>query len=161
TLVRCDSCGSACTIEPAPAEAHTSGVYAERPPRLARPIRALQRVLARKPVRMLGGAGVPAGARVLDAGAGAGRLLTELRDAGYGASGIDPAPRSPAVAREGIEQHDDAELAAVVLWHVLEHLPDPAGAAGRVAGWLAPGGVLVVGVPNIASLQARIAGGEW
>ena len=87
--------------------------------------------------------------------------MLALREAGYDAEGIDPAPRSELVARERIEEHDDSGLAAVVLWHVVEHLEEPAAALRRVAGWLEPGGALVVGVPNLRSLQARIAGGAW
>ena len=49
----------------------------------------------------------------------------------------------------------------MTLWHVLEHVDDPAAALARVASWLRPGGVLLVGVPNLASLQARLAGGRW
>jgi SAM-dependent methyltransferase len=50
---------------------------------------------------------------------------------------------------------------AVTLWHVLEHVDDPAAALARVTSWLRPGGVVLVGVPNVASLQARLAGGRW
>jgi hypothetical protein len=51
--------------------------------------------------------------------------------------------------------------AAVVLWHALEHLPDPAGALRDAAARLEAGGVLVVAVPNAASLQARLFGDRW
>jgi SAM-dependent methyltransferase len=50
---------------------------------------------------------------------------------------------------------------AVVVWHVLEHLDEPGPAVERMAGWLRPGGVLLVGVPNIDSLQAAIGGARW
>jgi SAM-dependent methyltransferase len=161
TLERCRACGSARTVEPAPPSAHTSGVYADRPPRLAARVRALQRALGRAPVRLLVAGGVPRGARVLDAGAGTGRLVDALRAEGYDAAGIDPSPRGPGVAREGIEEHADASLGGAGLWHVLEHVDDPAAALGHARGWLAPGGAIVVGAPNLASLQARIAGGAW
>ena len=160
-LALCSACGSAMTVQPAPPAAHVSGAYAARPPRFGRLIRALQRVLARDPVRLLRRGGVPSGARVLDAGAGTGRLVVALREAGYDAAGIDPAPRSDLVAREGIGEHSDSGLQAVVLWHVLEHLDDPAASLRRVAEWLTTDGALVIGVPNLRSLQARIAGGQW
>ncbi|MFL5896123.1 MAG: class I SAM-dependent methyltransferase, partial [Thermoleophilaceae bacterium] len=54
-----------------------------------------------------------------------------------------------------------SELDAAVLWHVLEHLDEPAAALSRVRSWLRPGGLLLVGVPNAASLQAEIAGDGW
>jgi SAM-dependent methyltransferase len=49
----------------------------------------------------------------------------------------------------------------VTLWHVLEHLDDPGSALSAIRSWLRPGGGLLVGVPNLASLQARIGGERW
>ena len=63
--------------------------------------------------------------------------------------------------RRAIEEHSAESLDAVVLWHVLEHLEDPGAALRRVRGWLRPGGLVLVGVPNAASWQARIAGPGW
>jgi predicted SAM-dependent methyltransferase len=53
------------------------------------------------------------------------------------------------------------EADLVVLWHVLEHLDDPHGALRQVRRWLRPEGRLVVALPNLASLQARIGGDRW
>ena len=55
----------------------------------------------------------------------------------------------------------EASADAVVCWHVLEHLEEPGAALERIAGWLPRSGTLMLGVPNLASLQARIAGGRW
>jgi SAM-dependent methyltransferase len=147
--------------EPPGAGAYTRGIYDPRPPRLAPLIRLLQRVLTGLPARALGRAGLARGSRVLDAGAGRGNLLPALEARGYTAEAIDSSPRGTAVVRAGIEEHTAAGLDGVVLWHVVEHLTDPADALRRVHGWLRPDGVVVVGVPNIASFQARIAGAEW
>lgn len=166
-LERCRWCGSAVTGgEPPGPELYESGVYAPGEPRAAALVRAIQRAVTGQPVRALRRAGVAPGARVLDAGAGRGRLVAALREAGFDARGIDPSARSVAqaiapVEQATIEEHDDAELDAVVLWHVLEHLGDPAAALRRIGGWLRPGGVLLVGVPNPASWQARIGGAGW
>ena len=103
-----------------------------------------------------------AGPRVLDAGAGRGRLVASLRRAGvHGRAGIDPSGRGDLVERRAIEEHTDADLDGVVMWHVLEHLDDPGCSARTGATWLRPGGRLVVAVPNLASWQARIAGPGW
>ena len=123
-------------------------------------MRSLQRLTVGQPVRLLRRAGLSEGARVLDAGAGRGRLVAALRRAGFQASGIDPSGRGP-VERRTIDEHSEHDLDAVVLWHVLEHVDDPAGTLRRVRGWLRPGGMLLAGVPNLASLQARIAGDGW
>ncbi|MBI5106345.1 MAG: class I SAM-dependent methyltransferase, partial [Solirubrobacterales bacterium] len=50
---------------------------------------------------------------------------------------------------------------AVTLWHVLEHVDDPAAALRAIRSWLPPGGTLVVGVPNLGSWQARVGGPRW
>jgi protein-L-isoaspartate O-methyltransferase len=49
----------------------------------------------------------------------------------------------------------------ITMWHVFEHLPDPAAAATAIAGALRPGGVLVVAVPNPESLQLSVFGRNW
>lgn len=161
-LLRCVRCGSAVTAgEPPGPDAHAAGMYAARPPRAARVVAALQRLAARLPRRMLATAAIEPGARVLDAGAGRGRLVEALRASGYAAEGIDASPRAPGVGRAAIEEHEDSGLDAVVLWHVLEHVTDPAGALAAVRRWLRPGGVLLVGVPNVASVQAAVGGDSW
>jgi hypothetical protein len=50
---------------------------------------------------------------------------------------------------------------AIVLWHLIEHLPEPAAALESARGSIAPNGRLIVAVPNLASLQARIGGDRW
>ncbi len=169
-LLRCAVCASAVTGgEPPGPEAYEEGVYAPGPPRARPLVRAAQRIVAGQPARALSRAGVAPGARVLDVGAGAGRLVEDLRRRGYNATGIEPSARSSAIAeaagrpvvRRAIGEHEDSNLDAAVLWHVLEHLHDPAAALERVAGWLRPGGLLLVGVPNVASWQARVAGPGW
>ena len=113
----------------------------------------------------------PPPARLLDAGAGRGRFVLAARRVGYDAEGIelDPARAAAAAAAgapvraAGIEDADveAASLDALTCWHVLEHVADPAAAAARLARWLRPGGVAVVGAPNLASLQARVGGARW
>ena len=89
--------------------------------------------------------------------------MAELRRRGFDAAGIDSSARQAGgrCARRPIAEHEDSGLDAVVLWHVAEHLDDPLAALGRVTGWLAPGGLVLLGVPNAASLQARIGGPAW
>ena len=167
SLSRCSRCGTAITEgDPPGAQLYETGIYAPGEPRGAKAIRAAQRAVGGQPVRILRRAGVQPGARVLDVGAGRGRLVAALGEAGLDARGIEPSARSAAqavapVEQKTIEEHEDAGLDAVVLWHVLEHLDDPAAALRRIAGWLRPGGVLLVGVPNAASLQASIGGAGW
>jgi len=160
-LARCSQCGTAVTLAPAPGpEAYESGS-----PRLARLVAP---VLARFDRRRLSLLGSPRGS-LLDIGAGRGRFVAAARAAGWAATGIEPSERGVSAAasvygvdlqRGGIDAasgtHD-----AVVLWHVLEHLDDPSAAIARVASLLAPGGRLLVGVPNLASVQASIGRERW
>jgi 2-polyprenyl-3-methyl-5-hydroxy-6-metoxy-1,4-benzoquinol methylase len=170
-LARCVACGTAVTLgdPPAPA-AHETGAYGGGAPRLSRLASPVLRAFDRTRLRMLRPVAPPP-ARLLDAGAGRGRFVGAARDAGYDATGIEPAARGELARTEhGVElaaetvesaSFETGSLQAVTLWHVLEHLEDPGAALERVAGWVAPGGALLVGVPNLASLQARIGGGRW
>lgn len=163
-LLRCGDCGSARTAgEPPPPDAYEAGQYSPARPRAGPLVRAFQRLAMRQPVRWLR---LRPGARVLDAGAGTGRLVRELRATGHEARGIDPSARSVAlsnglVERSSISDHSDSNLDAVVLWHVLEHLDDPGANLAHLRAWLANCGILLVAAPNAASLQARIAGPGW
>lgn len=44
----------------------------------------------------------------------------------------------------------------VICWNVLEHLPHPEKALARLAGVLRPGGLLVLGLPNPASVKGIV-----
>jgi SAM-dependent methyltransferase len=120
---------------------------------------------------MLAKAGAQTPGRILDVGAGRGRFVAQARAAGWYAHGIEPSLRGVEGARaigvelvqSGIEDAavPAASLDAAELWHVLEHLDDPGAALARIAGWLRPGGLLLVGVPNLASVQARAGGPRW
>jgi len=169
-LLRCASCASAVTAgEPPGPRAYEEGVYAPGPPRAAGVLRVLQRAAVAQPAGALARAGLRAGAPVLDAGAGQGRLVEALLRRGYDARGIEPSRRSAGAARgaglpieqETVSEHTDSGLGAVVLWHVLEHLDSPAAALAHVRGWLEPGGLVLIGVPNPASLQAAVGAAGW
>ncbi len=114
---------------------------------------------------------LPPGSRVLEVGAGDGKLVGAMRGAGLDARGIDPSPAACAAAAEaGVEvanvgvdeaQIEAGSLDAVVVWHALEHLDTPADSLRRIHTWLAPRGTLIVAVPNLASTQAHIGGDRW
>jgi SAM-dependent methyltransferase len=172
-LLRCGSCGTAVTDGAAPAfsTAHETGAYATTVPRLSRAAAPVLRAFDRRRLALLASVARPPGV-LLDAGAGRGRFVTAARAAGWDARGIEPSARGVdaaraaygvALERTSIEQATVAagSLSAVSLWHVLEHVVDPDAAVARVASWLAPGGALVAGVPNLASVQARVGGERW
>jgi SAM-dependent methyltransferase len=170
-LARCPACGSAVTLTPAPAAAHEQGAYGGGAPRGAGVVAPLLHAFDRRRLTFLARAGGRPPGRLLDIGAGRGRFVAAARAAGWKADGIEPSLRGVVAARAlgveleqaGIEQANVApsSLDAAALWHVLEHLDDPGAALQRIASWLRPGGLLVVGVPNLASVQARAGGARW
>ncbi len=102
---------------------------------------------------------LPAGARTLDIGCGAGELVYLLRAAGCDAHGFDPDARYIGWARgslgDAVEENTIESFApshdfdAVFLYHALEHMPDPRHVFQRCGEWLKEGGLLVVEVPNV------------
>ena len=107
--------------------------------------------------------------RYLDIGCGSGRFLKALeakglaRDHLYGLE-LDKAcanrlsAEGYQVSSERVEeaQHIPAgHLDLVTMFHVIEHVDDPATVARKVAEWLAPGGVFAVETPNRDSYDAR------
>lgn len=170
-LARCTFCGSAATLGAPPDRTlYETGAYRPRPPRLGGPLAVLLDCFDRQRLALIRAAAPPP-ARLLDAGAGRGRFLLAAARAGYDAVGLEPsargartaAGRGAAIVRGSIEEASfaDGSFDAITLWHVLEHLDDPAAALEHLSRWLQGSGTILVGVPNLASLQARIGGDRW
>ena len=101
------------------------------------------------------------GLRALEAGAGK-RTRLRLPDDAY-VVGVDT--DAAAIARNArLNERIVADLATyapppasfdlVTCWYVLEHARDPAALLDRLAGWTAPGGLVVLAVPNLRSPKA-------
>lgn len=110
--------------------------------------------------------------RILDVGCGVGLFLHLAQQVGMEVRGIELSASAVNYARTnyGFDVHhgtlEDAEIAPascdiVVMWHVLEHLPDPVAGLRQVAEILAPGGLLLAAVPNFGSYEARLFGRRW
>jgi SAM-dependent methyltransferase len=161
--IRCRACGVA-TTDPWPTQAELDTAYAGayRPDsgRFAGPgdrlLRATRGRLARRIDRIS-----PPGP-VLDVGAGDGALLEALRRRGRVAEGLEREGDGRAGVRAGdVADEPPGHWAAIVFWHSLEHLPAPGAAIDAAARALLPSGVLIVAIPNAASLQARLFGRRW
>jgi SAM-dependent methyltransferase len=173
-LVQCDSCTLART-DPQPTGEELSRYYPTGYHASTKRYRfGLDSTLAlvlrsrvRRIERLTGGPG-----RVLDVGCGPGGLLKLMARRGWETRGTE---RSESAALQARTEHgldvraeeleaivaEGATFDAVVLWHVAEHLPDPAKTFGEIARLLRPGGVLMVGVPNFGSPESRIGGAGW
>jgi SAM-dependent methyltransferase len=111
--------------------------------------------------------------RVLDVGCGSGTFLAMLqRRTGVAGEGMEPSPAAARRAEEvyGLTVHatglDEADFPPgsydlITMFHVLEHLSHPQEILERIRGWLAPGGVLLIQVPNVDSWQCRWFGRRW
>jgi SAM-dependent methyltransferase len=104
--------------------------------------------------------GVVAPARLLDIGCGGGHLLAAAIRHGYQGVGTDLSYEACAIARHRsiptlqadgtILPFRSRSLNIVTLINVLDHLPDPLATLQEVFRVLAPGGYLVIRIPNAA-----------
>jgi SAM-dependent methyltransferase len=163
-LAVCGACGSATTF-PVPGELELGAAYAGwyRPSagRFAAGgdwlLRRSRAQLAQRLERR-----APPGP-ILDVGSGDGTLLDALHQSGRDAVGLERESSRPDVRPVEITSFEErrGEWAAVVFWHSLEHLREPAAALDHARELLAPGGLLAVAVPNLDSWQARLLAERW
>jgi 2-polyprenyl-3-methyl-5-hydroxy-6-metoxy-1,4-benzoquinol methylase len=108
------------------------------------------------------------GRRLLDVGAADGLLSRHLTARGWKVTALEADPAAGAAAAPHCERVIVADLDvavpaldppfdAIVCGDVLEHLAHPAPALRALARALAPGGAVVVSVPNVAHLWMRLS----
>lgn len=173
-VVECPGCGLG-RLQPMPSPEEVAAYYPDEyygdaGTKFEGPVELLVRLVGARHLRFLVG-GLPPGARVLDVGCGRGVLLTALAELGFEAHGTELSAAATRGAAPGARIRIAPSLAAVahaaesfdevIIWHVLEHLRDPAGTIAEARRLLRPGGALVVALPNFGSLQARWAGADW
>ena len=109
---------------------------------------------------------------LIEIGPGAGGFAVEALRGGFDVRAIEMDERASEDLRaRGVETvrssapHEAlaamAPSRAIVLWHVFEHLPEPAALLPAAAANLEPGGVLIVAVPNPGAFGLRVLGPRW
>jgi SAM-dependent methyltransferase len=106
--------------------------------------------------------------RILDVGAGAGKLLRTLRARGFtNLLGVDPYlerdvdhPDGLRILKRGLE--DVAGLWDLIMFHhVFEHMADPVAVLRLATACLAPGGRVLIRIPLVSSWAFREYGVHW
>lgn len=111
----------------------------------------------------------PPPGRLLDIGCGWGFPLGAARERGWKPYSLEPLAGHALYTRAttGAEVltdvlHDDSFppsfFDVITAFQVLEHLPDPAGDLQRLYGFLKPGGIVLIEVPNIATWSVALLG---
>jgi len=177
-VVECDGCGLRMTApRPAPeaiGRYYDSDDYLPMTNAAPGAVAAVYRAVRRLTVRLRLGlvtrhARRPAG-RLLDVGCGTGEFLAHARTAGWDAVGVEPAARAAAHAERlglavrrtaDLRTLDDGPFDAITMWHALEHMYEPGAQLAQARRLLAPGGCLVVAVPNHDSVDAGAYGTAW
>ena len=173
-LVSCPSCQTG-RLDPQPSaevlsQYYPQDYYGDAGAKFSGLVERLVRFVGSRHARFLA-RHLPPQARVLDVGCGRGFALQLLADCSLechgfevtadAVRGIDPRVRVRVATSLTQAAYPDAHFDEVIVWHVLEHVPDPRGLLVEIHRVLKPNGVLVVAVPNFASWQARWAGSAW
>lgn len=110
--------------------------------------------------------------RVLDIGCGRADFLTLMAERGWDAYGIelDERIKLRGETEKGVHlrygtledvRFENGFFGAVTFWHVFEHLRQPEWVVRECGRILEPGGLLMIAVPNMRSMQARLSGKKW
>jgi SAM-dependent methyltransferase len=112
--------------------------------------------------------------RLLEIGPWMGLFSCNAKDAGFDVTAIDIDENCVNFLNNvvGIRAFQSSNPAAylaqmkekfdvIAMWHCLEHLPNPWTVIQRAAERLAPGGILLVAIPNIESYEFSALGAAW
>ena len=111
--------------------------------------------------------------RVLDIGCGAGWLTERLQQHGAEAYGLDTSQPAIALAAKKVDpsrlkcgtlaaaKFETGFFDAAIAIHVLEHVEEPLAFATEARRILKEGGILLLQIPNLASLEAKLADEKW
>ena len=174
SLVECGNCGLVATLPPVPASEigryYPASYYGDNNRRFNALLEGFIPFFRDRRAHAIEKF-VPRG-RILDVGCGRVILPALLRERGWEAHGLEFSETAARHARDELRlpifvgdflesPYADSSFDAIVLSHVLEHVPDPVATIRKARQVLRPGGLLVIAVPNFESLQARFTGRHW
>lgn len=113
-----------------------------------------------------------AGSTLLDVGCAGGSFLAVARAHGFTVAGVEPSVwlAEQGSAHYGLDitagvfnagDYGSGSFDIVSLWDVLEHVPSPTHLLQGIHEVMKPGGALVVNVPTIDSVTARVMRRRW
>lgn len=166
---RCAACGTIWLQDvPSDLAAHYPADYHDFPSGAA-----LERLIAEEAPRLALVRDHVASGRLVEIGPSQGAFSAAAQRSGFDVTALEMDAECCAFLRDplGVEAIQTAdpvgalagrpESAAIVMWHVIEHLPDPGRMLRTAAENLRPGGVLALATPNPRGIQARLLGRRW
>ncbi|RLD20959.1 MAG: methyltransferase [Bacteroidetes bacterium] len=107
--------------------------------------------------------------QLLDVGCGTAHFLEYCQQAGWQISGVEPndLARKQAEEKTNINIHKDlSEIESgsydvITLWHVLEHLPNLSETINELKAMLAPGGSILIALPNYEAYEEQRFKEHW
>lgn len=114
--------------------------------------------------------GISKGSTLLDIGAANGFFVNMAKEHGYIAAGVELSSEAVEWAKKlgrNVTQSDAMQISVnkkfdvITVLDVLEHLSEPQEFIVKIKENLKPGGILLINVPNIGSIFAKISGKSW
>ncbi len=111
--------------------------------------------------------------KILDVGCGAGFFLRAIGSEKWDRYGVELSPSAANAAERSLGSGHvfpgslsqgtwaDSSFDVVTFWSALEHTSEPSANLREARRVIKSGGTLIVELPNVASYQARLFGGDW
>jgi SAM-dependent methyltransferase len=167
-LLSCRACGHS-FIDPIPSPSDLLATYTAGYFEVHRRNRPQLSLVEKRRLGWLGRYAPPG--RILEIGSGTGIFIEVASSAGWTVTGVEPSGPACEEARRMTGKEvihgtmdavpADSRFDAVAMWHVAEHLADPAGVLREAHGRMVPGGILAVESPDAGSIKARLRGKKW
>lgn len=171
SMVKCRNCGLVC-VNPMPSQRELEAYYPseyylrESSPEREKLLKQYQEDKIRKVERF------KKSGKVLDIGCGIGRFLVTAKESGYECYGVEYSKLASDYAVTHLKlnvingdlldvDYPYDYFDVITLYHVLEHLYYPKETLMKVRKILKEDGILIIAVPNFASLESKVFKDRW